>query len=84
MTASFSSFVGTMVRVLMLTPLPLCSSVAFRFGFPSLNQDISGRGDPPEVEQERFMLMPSVATGARGEMMGWDGFTKTVILTLLV
>ena len=43
---------------------------------------MSGAGDPPSLEQVRFMDDPSVATGVRGEMIGGPGRTNTVTETL--
>ena len=64
---------------------PSCKTVASNSSEdPSLNQDTSGGGDPPELEQVMLMARPSVAVGERGVILGGDGLMRTVMLILLV
>ena len=51
---------------------------------PSLYHRTCGGGDPPELEHVRFIGFPSVAKGAGGEILGGDGFRRTVRPMLFV
>ena len=86
-TAPSSSLAGTIEIVAVVLSIfdPSCKTVEFiRSEDPSLNQEISGGGEPPELEHVMFMGLSSVAMGVRGVMVGGEGLMRTVMPILLV